>query len=118
MDARIQAKEKQMRYVAFDPFMICADGLPAMELTLEALRSDGSPGVFADLLLRHAIEGGPVLARVQGQPKVTHRLTRTGDPPALELLAGLPRDAAGIAVTARDEFGRKTRAQWRAPGAA
>jgi hypothetical protein len=107
-----------MRYVAFYPFMVCADGLPATELTLEALRADGSPTLFADLLLRHATDGGPVLARVQGQPKVVYRLSRTGEPPPLELLAGLPQDAARIAVTASDELGRAKRAEWRAPGVA
>lgn len=115
MEARIRAREAKMRYIAFNPFMVCADGQLAMELTLEALDADNSPAPFADLLLRHADRGGRVLVHERGIPKVTHRFERTGDPPALELLVGLPEGAVVIAVTAKDEFGRETRAEWRSP---
>ena len=96
-----------MRFIAFNPFMVCPDGLPATELTLEARRVDNSPIAFADLLLRHADEGGRILVRMKSAPKVTHRFDRTGDPPALELLVGLPEEAVAIALAAKDEFGRE-----------
>jgi nucleoside phosphorylase/pimeloyl-ACP methyl ester carboxylesterase len=113
--ANIHARERGMRTLAFTPFMLCADGLPELDLSLEAHRADGSPVPFADVLLRHADPSGGVLLRKQGLPKVEQHFKRTGDPPALELLAGLPEEAVAISVTAKDEFGREIRAQWRSP---
>jgi nucleoside phosphorylase len=115
MKAQIQARVRGMRYLAFNPFMVCADGLPDLELTIETVSADGSPALFTDVLLRHADHTRGVLVRQQGLPTILHRFRRTGDPPALELLAGLPVNSVGIAVMARDEFGRETRTEWRSP---
>jgi nucleoside phosphorylase len=116
MDAGVVARRKGMRNVAFSPFMICVDGLPTTTLTLEAVAADGSPSAFEKLLLRRGGERSGALVEARGEARVTHRIDRTGDPPTLDLLAGLPADAVGIAVTARDEFGRERRAEWRSPG--
>jgi nucleoside phosphorylase len=115
MQAQIQARKRGMRYIAFSPFMVCAYGLPDTELTFEAHLADGSPAAFADLLLRNADSSKGVLVRTQGQAKVDYNLKRTGEPPVLELLAGLPEEAVAIAVTAKDEFGRVIRAEWSSP---
>ena len=43
MDARIAADKTNERSVAFSPFMVCKDGLPATRLTLRVLRKGGTP---------------------------------------------------------------------------
>jgi nucleoside phosphorylase len=116
--ANIRARERGMRNLAFTPFMVCADGLPELHLTIEAHRADGSPAPFVDVLLRHVDRSAGFLIQEQGQSRLTHHFRRTGEPPVLELLAGLPGEAVAISVTASDEFGREIRTQWRLPGVA
>jgi nucleoside phosphorylase len=113
MRAQIQAREAGMRYLAFSPFMVCEDGVPETELTIEALGADGSQAFFGDLLLRE--NDGRVIVRGQGTAAVTVPLKRSGEPDALELLVGLPADTVAVVVTSRDEFGRETYAEWRSP---
>ena len=111
LKARIIAREKGMRALAFSPFLNGQDGIAATQLTFEAVDVDGARSAFADFLLRHS-DDYRVLKRTQGQGYVTHRLERTGELPPLELLVGLPASVTTINLTAIDEFGRTARTVW------
>ena len=113
--AMIRARETGMVALAFNPFVVCADGLPATALTFEARHADGTAAQFTDFLL-HQPDDKLVLATAQDTPRVSCRLERSGEPPALELLVGLPAADIRIELTAADEFGRTTRAAWPQPG--
>jgi len=111
LQMRFQAREPGVRNIAFCPLFNCKHGLPTTDLALAARRSDGSAAPFADFLLRDA-DDKRVLMRLQNAPDPKYRMERTGEPPRIELLVGLPADAVQVVVSANDEFGRKTAAAW------
>ena len=108
--AGINIRERVFPF-AFSPFLNSEYGIAATQLTFQAVNSDGSPSVFADFLLRHS-DDHRVLKRAQGQGTVIYHLGRTGEPPPLELLVGIPAGVAAIRLTAEDEFSRTTSTTW------
>ncbi|HUB14000.1 MAG TPA: hypothetical protein VMB34_18770 [Acetobacteraceae bacterium] len=111
LQARIKSRGQGMRSLAFAPFMACHRGMVTTQLKFAAQRGDGSPGTFADLLLRHA-DDQRILVRAEGEHQAAYTVHRTNEPPPLELLVGLPADSQAITVSAVDEFGRTVHSRW------
>jgi nucleoside phosphorylase len=114
LGARVTAREGGIKNVAFSPFLKCEDGFPRTQLKFEVYCSDGAACKFIEILLR-ATDDQRILIQNRNISSVECVVERSGEPPALELLVGLPVDAVEIRIKETDlDFHRTFEHVWHA----